>query len=108
MANVKKQAKNAKTTNTDLLHEEINKFAEEWYAPPYLDRIKKPGITFVISLLLTILFAQLSYGLAAIPAIVAFFSGFKTIGYALGGRPLNSTETMELNYKYDGIRDYWR
>ena len=56
MANVKKQAKNVKITSSDL-HEEINKFAEEWYARAYLDRIKKPGITF----------AQLSKGKRWLP-----------------------------------------
>ncbi len=90
MANVKKQAKNAKTTKPDL-HEEISKFKKEWYARPYADRIKKPAIIFAISLSLAIIFSPLPE-LAAIPGIVAFFSGFYTIGFALGGRPLHHSE----------------
>ena len=74
MANVKKQAKNAKTTKPDL-HEEISKFKKEWYARPYADRIKKPAIIFAISLSLAIIFSPLPE-LAAIPALLLSFQDF--------------------------------
>ena len=43
MANVKKQAKNAKNTTKPDLHQEISKFEKEWYARSYADRIRKPA-----------------------------------------------------------------
>ena len=99
MANVKKQAKNAKTTNPDL-QAEISKFEKEWYARPYADRIRKPAITLAISLSLTILFGQFSDILAGISLMVAIVSGMFTIGYALGGRPLTPTEQTIQNEKH--------
>ena len=100
MANVKKQAKNAKNTTESNLQEEISKFEKEWYARPYADRIRKPTKIFAISLFLTIICSQFSPELAGLIGIVAFFSGFQTMIYALGGRPLTPTEQTIQNKEY--------
>ena len=100
MANVKKQAKNAKHTTESDLQEEISKFEKEWYARPYADRVRKPAKIFAISLFLTIIFYQFSPELAGLIGIVAFFSGFDAITNALGGRPLTPTEQAIQNKEY--------
>ena len=95
MAIMFKKMIQAEKERREKRREEIAKFSAEWYARPYLDRVKRPAITFAVSLVLGLYFAPHSEGVSAIMFVIAFVAGFKTFGYALGARPYSPVEMRE-------------
>ena len=92
------QAEKARRAKRD---EEIAKFSAEWYARPYLDRVKRPAIIFVASVLLGLYFQPHSEIVSIVMFLIAFVAGIKTLGYALGARPYSPVEmreNMEADY----------
>ena len=83
-----KQAEKEKRAKRD---EEIAKFRAEWYARPYLDRLKKPAITFIVLLLLGFILMPFFEFIGAIIFLGAFLAGFMTFGIAIGGCPHSSS-----------------
>ena len=90
----KKMIQNAKAKRAKR-DEEIAKFKAEWYARPYLDRVKRPAIIFVASLVLGLCFEPHSELISGIMFVIAFGAGFLTFGYAIGGCPLSPVEWKE-------------
>ena len=83
-----KQAEKEKRAKRD---EEIAKFKAEWYARPYLDRLKKPAITFIVLLLLGFILTPFFEFIGGIIFLGAFLAGFMTFGIAIGGCPHSSS-----------------
>ena len=90
----KKMIQNAKAKRAKR-NEEIAKFKAEWYARPYLDRVKKPAITFAVSFALGLYFEPHSEIVSIVMFLIALGAGFLTVIYGLGGRPLSPVEARE-------------